>query len=336
MSTAVFYPYRTGPGRITFGLDPVGVELQTSSDRSFIAYGEQLESLRLAVSAAVPDELVGSLLPPEETGNPPVGVRLLCRGKESRKRFVVNLTGDGTVYSGELNLDMNDYAGELICSIAVVRTTRMEVAVPGYASDRGAILAWSEERRILFDAPPKPQGNCLEVLWENFPESVDPWRKRHPDNLFALDLHGARPRIVLNEAIQLARTVLDSAGSHGAKARVRDAAFSMIVHQGWSSLVSVSLARLATVKRDYPDEGADTPAEILIKDLEEWQGIILQDWSRYLFPDEDPATALENMTAAAGEHGKTLEIMGKLPNAIQARFRTYRSFEGLVKEVVMS
>lgn len=336
MSTAVFYPYRTGPDRISFGLEPVGVDLPTSSDGSFIAYGEQHESLRFHISAAVPDGLVSSLLPPEEAGNPPVGVKLLCRGRESRKRFVVDLTGDGTVYSGELNLDMKDFAGELVGSVAMVRTSRMDPPVPGFGSDRGAMLAWSEERRILFDAPPKPQGNCLEVLWENFPESVDLWRRRHPDNLFALDLHGARPRIILNETFQSARTVLDSAGTHGPKARARDAAFAMIAHQGWSSIVTVSMARLAAVKRGYPDEGAGIPAEILIRDLEEWQGIILRDWSHYLFPDEGPAAAFESMIAAAGDHNRTAEVMGKLPNAIQARFKTYKAFDGLVREVVMS
>ncbi len=183
---------------------------------------------------------------------------------------------------------------------------------------------------MLFDQPPQPPGGQLRVQWEDFGRSTSLWRREHADDLFALDTTGDLPVVFLNSGISQAYVILQSSGTRGPRARIRDATYSMIVHQVWSSPLAIALAELAR-NTDFLEEDRLDPEEGL-RQIPGWQQSIVRDWSNYLYPDRDPGSALEDLMLAAGDPGRVRDVMIRLPNAIQSRLRTVRGFEGLVLE----
>ncbi len=324
-----FYPYRTAAGHMAFDLDlPDGVDLRrTSNGTTIVAYEENLDAVTLHAAVCVTDAVFDSVLPPAERADPPVDIQLVYASRESRRRSSIFLPGDG-IHEGVLTLERRDWRGTVEIRALLVRTVAASEPSSGFAVDRGAGLAWSDTRSVLFDEPRQPPGDQLEVRWEKFAESANPARRRSADNIFALETGGERPVVFLNSGIPRAVDVLGSAGTHGTKARIRDATNFMIAHQVWSSLVATALAKVAAIERS----GEQLDPEDLLGEVGDWEARVIRDWNRHLFPDLDPQGALEALLSAAGDPGEMQMIMTFLPGAIQKRFRTYRGFQGLVRE----
>ena len=323
-----FYPYHTATGHMAFDLDlPDGMDLRRTGDGTILAYEKQVDVVTLHAAVSVTDDVFDRVLPPPERADPPVDVRLVYAGRESRRRASVSLPGDG-IHEGVLSLERQEWRGAVEIRAILVRTRAASQAYPGFAADRGAVLAWSGTRRVLFDEQRQPPGDQLEVRWENFAGSANPARRRSASSIFALETGGERPVVFLNSGIPRAVDVLGSASTHGTKARIRDATNYMIVHQVWSSLVASALARVAAIDRS----GEQLDPEDLLGEAGDWEACVLRDWSRYLYPHLDPQGALEALLGAAGDPVETQALMAYLPNAIQERFRTARGFQGLVSE----
>ena len=323
-----FYPYRTATGHMAFDLDLAdGLDLRRTGDGTILAYEQEVDAVTLHAAVCVTDDVFDRVLPPDERTDPPVDVRLVYASRESRRRASVPLPGDG-IHEGVLTLERSEWRGAVDIRAILVRTQTSLQPPSGYAVDRGAVLAWSATRRVLFDEPRQPPGDQLEVRWESFVDSANPARRRNASSIFALETGGERPVVFLNSGVPRAVDVLGSAGTRGTKARIRDATNFMIAHQVWSSLLATALARVAATKRS--DGQLDT--EDLLGEAGDWEARVLRDWSRHLYPDMDPQGALESLLGAAGDAAETQAIMDYLPNAVQERFRTYRGFQGLVRE----
>ncbi len=328
MSADRFYPYRVAAEQMLLDLSlPEGPDLRRTGDGSIVVYEEEPDVLKLNASVLIADSVFDWVLAPSERANPPVDVRLVCSSRESRRRSSISMPGDG-IHEGELTLERQDWRGIVEIRAVLVRTDTASKPSSGFAADRGASLAWSSSRRVLFDEPPQPPGDQLEVKWENFAESTNPARKRNAASIFALDTSGEQPVVFLNLGVHRAVDVLGSAGTHGRKARIRDATNYMIVHQVWTSLVGISLAKMAAIK----NSGESVSSDDLLGEVGDWEARTLRDWSRHLYPDLDHEDALETLIKAADNPVETQEIMSFLPSAIQQRFRTFRGFEGLVRE----
>ena len=323
-----FYPYRTATGHMAFDLNlPDGIDLRRTGDGTILAYEEEVDAVTLHAAVCVTDDVFDRVLPPGELADPPVDVRLVYNSRESRRRSSISLSGDG-IHEGVLTLERQEWRGAVEIRAILVRNRAASDVPSGFAADRGALLAWSETRRVLFDEPYQPPGDQLEVRWENFAESANPARRRGAGNIFALETGGERPMVLLNSGIPRAVDVLGSAGSHGRKARIRDATNFMIAHQVWSSLLATALAKLAAIERS----GEQLDPEDLLGEAGDWEARVIRDWSRHLYPDLNPQGALEALLGAAGDPAETQTVMEYLPSAIQERFRTFRGFQGLVRE----
>lgn len=328
MNADRFYPYRTAADQIAFELDlPDGAGLRRTGDGSIVAYEDGPDVVRLHAAVCVTDDVFEKVLAPAERDDPPVDVKLVYGGRGSRRRCSMSLPGDG-VHEGVLTLAREEWRGSVEFRAVLVRTAANPEPASGFATDRGSLLAWSERRRVLFDESHQPPGDRLEVEWENFADSGNPWRRRNANSIFALEITGERPRVFLNSGIPRAVDILGSAGTHGTKARIRDATNYMVAHQVWSSLVATALSSVAAVARS--DQEMSTGD--LLGEIREWEACVLQDWSRHLYPDRDDQLALQTLVSAASDPVEMQVVMTLLPNAIQERFRTFRGFQGLVRE----
>lgn len=329
MSPDRFYPYRTAPEQIRLTIDTESAEVRRSGDGSVLAYPDGTEAIDIRISIAIPDSVFERVIAPVESADPPLDVQVVYRSTESRKRSALSVSGDG-IHEGTLTLRRRDWRGAVEIQAILVRTRDGDGLPGGFASARGSLLAWSPPRSVLFDEPPQPPGGQLRVQWEDFGRSPSRWRREHADDLFALDTTGDLPVVFLNSRISQAYAILQSPGTRGPRARIRDATYSMIVHQVWSSLLAIALAELAR-NMDLLEEDRLDPEERL-GHIPGWQQSIVRDWSNYLYPDRDPGSALEDLVLAAGDPSKVRDVMSRLPNAIQSRLRTVRGFDGLVRE----
>ncbi len=324
MSTFRFYPYATAPERVRLSVDPVSEEYPATADGTLLFHEARVDPVRLEVSVVVPGAVLEDVLPPHEQADPPTRVLLLCRSTESRQRFAWPLEGR-RVLTREVEFRRQDWAGGVELQAVLVRDR--DGSSPGYGAERGSLLAWSEVRRLLFDANSSPAGDFLDVEWRSFPE--DPGFRAHSDHLFALDTALARPRLVLNSAVGGAPQIFESTGTHGPAARIRDAAFHLIAHQVWSSLLSTALAGLARASVSSPDRGEES----LLGELEAWQRSILTEWAPALLPDV-PAMDARRLLTASIHQVEFLEdlLLRRLPTAVQSRVQPHRSFDGLLRE----
>lgn len=324
MSIDRFYPYRTCPDSLQLELDAPGLELPRGSDGALQIYDQDIAEVTLRAAVAMPGHVLPTVLAPEERNNPPVSVVLVCQSVEARRREARPLDGDG-VYEITFTLRRSEWIGAVEFQAALVRTTARQGLPAGFGADRGCLLAWSEPRRVLFDEPPLPPGNFLEVVWVRFDEG-DEWLRRHESHLFALETTGPRPRLLLNSGVPGAVSILAGTGTRGPAARIRDATYHLIVHQVWSSLLAAAMGHLAATAPSPEDE----PDLDL---LEPWQQGVLQGWAPFLFPEEEREGALKQLPASVRRQD-TMDavLLRRLPTAIQQRLSTFRGFEGLVQE----
>jgi hypothetical protein len=96
----------------------------------------------------------------------------------------------------------------------------------------------------------------------------------------------------------------------------------------------MALADLRSAAQANRDENtAEIDTDMALAEIGEWQRTIIRDWSRYLFPDVDSASALDHLVAASLDAPKVADVMTRMPNAIQERFNSHRGFEGLAREI---
>ena len=143
------------------------------------------------------------------------------------------------------------------------------------------------------------------------------------ENLFALRLQ-ERPVILLNSGIPFAFGILNSRGTHGAAARIRDAVYAQIVHQVWTSLIGHCFSSVLRVAAEDPSTTLDR--------LAEWESQVVLDWAVAFYPGEaDNAAAVSDLIDELLTSGNTL-LIERVADVIQSRMDTVRGFQGLVRE----
>lgn len=322
MNRAEFYPYATAGGAIALSLDAPRVEIPVESNGDLRLFEIDTAEITVRASVAIPADLYEEVFSPEERDSPPAEVRIVLRSIESRTRSTWLLEGDG-IYEHMLDLRRDDWSGMVEIQAVLTRSTTSSSVPEAYASEKGNLLAWSEIRRILFDAPPPPPSEYLPARWADF-EAVA-WLRPFANNLFALSIEDSQPELLLNQRIPGAVSVLESKAMRGPEARIRNATYYMIAHQVWSSLIASVLDRLASLAHDgEPDLG----------DLLSWERGVVREWAPLLLHEEPRDQATSILLERIGQAGFRQELLiVRLPTAIQAHVRTFRGFEGLVREV---
>jgi hypothetical protein len=71
---------------------------------------------------------------------------------------------------------------------------------------------------------------------------------------------------------------MDSKGTHGPRAKMRDHSFAVIVADVWSVLLTRTLSRLSRIIQQRDEFDPLTPGQNPIDDLEWWEGKLLGMW----------------------------------------------------------
>ncbi|MFC2076818.1 hypothetical protein ACFLT7_07030 [candidate division KSB1 bacterium] len=326
MSSKVFYPYRTRSTGIKFSLSSIADGVTRDNQNRLLFNGECPNEVELQIRVEIADDLIQSVLHDSEVKNPPVEIIVTFQSISSRKRFAAGLKNHNGIFQGSFRCIRTDWSGKLEARALVIRTNTNEKLPTSFGYAKGMNLAWSEALEIIFEKQEEPLGNYVQSLWISF-KGRDNLRK-YEDHMFAVDTTLKQlPVILLNSDIPNARDILDSRGTHGLRARTRDATFFMIAHQVWSSILSEIIYNLnkAAIDEQIPDP-LDT--------LGDWERKVLTNWSTVLYPGTDSTECTNNLVdhIKRGEDLTQL-LMEKLPSIIQEKLQTYRGFTGLVQEV---
>jgi hypothetical protein len=329
MATGHFYPYRVSTKALALRLTerPQGTSIRP--DGTVDAYSDDPQRVQLRMELAVDVGELISTLPESSRLEDIVNVLLVSRSIAGRDRRAIKLSSPFETKMYELILDRAEWAGEVDVLAIAVRNCPGEGGI-GFASDRGAVLAESEPVRVQFGEPLVAPGSNMDVEWVDFRE--DPGLD--DAHLYAIrPVPNMPPKILLNSSFNGAYPVLTSSGRRGAKYRIKQATFSQIVHQGWSSILSDLCNQLRTAILDATLDSEPPKVEETLSGLAQWQGDVLRDWASYLYPEAgDRETALESLIGAVSQAEWQDLLVVRMSRAIQTRFTTYKSFEGLVRE----
>lgn len=335
MKPGLFYPYLVASDVIKVhvegGVDGFGthVDSEILLDRS--DSDSMIESVTLL--AEIDYDRILTTVDDRERSSPPVRLDLIRRSIDSRRRDLVAVTSSASLrdpVSFTVALSRQEWCGDVTLQLVCSRTSTLNGSSSRLATDCFSRLAWSPVVTVRLDPPVAQQGGSIRVRWESFSRSPTSLaRKNHPRNLFDIDVVHDVPEIVLNEDIEYARHVLDSRGTTGVRARIRNATNYMIAHQCWTSLLAIAITELSSSLNS--DSGL-SPEEA-ISELSPWQSSVLVDWSTHLYPGQDRTSAIASLVESVGNTVARAELFAsRIPSAIQRRWSTPNGFAGLVRD----
>jgi hypothetical protein len=187
-----------------------------------------------------------TLLPAAECADPPVRIVAVATDRGGWYRTTCELTPGRDGYAGVLSLAGADSTGEVTVEAIVVRTRDAATGSDEtFASHAGMRIADAPPLRVLTRDPSRVPGGALDVRWEDFRTSAHPERARHSERLFHLETLEP-PVLWLNRADEDLVAVLESKGTRGPRAVMRDLVNQAIAMPVWYALVhraSMSITR---------------------------------------------------------------------------------------------
>ena len=187
------------------------------------------------------DETLFQLVLPEgEIEDPPVRFVVVAQDDGGWYRTTAPLQSVDGALRGVVELVPADSTGVLTVEAIAMRTAPVSAAAPRFASKRGMRLASSHPLTIRTRELVATPGGTLDVRWEDFTESTHPERKRRPERIFYLEVTSEPPVLWLNAGVVDLRAVLDSKGTRGQRAVIRDLIYRTIALPAWYALVHVA------------------------------------------------------------------------------------------------
>ena len=250
-----FLPYAFGERALS--LEVTAIELDGEEAELLALYDPRTRALDLRefgghaqpvtihlASPGLDPELARSLVPEAELSEPPVRTAVVATDAGGWYRTTCILEPTDAGHAGALELVLADSTGRVDLEAIAVRTVDVDArGRKGLATKAGMRVASSVPIRVLTREPATLPGGALDVRWEDFRVSTHPERKRGSDRTFYLETTLDPPILWLNRANPDLVAVLESKGTRGSKAMVRDLLNQAIALPVWYALVhTASLA----------------------------------------------------------------------------------------------
>jgi hypothetical protein len=227
---------------------------------------------RLQLELTVPNRVLERVITKPERASPPVSglITLRCDKTHVRERVCLRpwAEADAGRFRTTLTLARDDLATVASLDAFLVRSAAAIEPVPGVASQLGTRLATARPLLLMIDEPPIHSGNYLEIQYRSFDKDPTLPASRRPA-LYRLELEREDPILYLNSDHERVRAALDSKGTTGRRARMRDLVFERIAAGVWSQLIVRAAARVV-------EDGELVYA---------WEHAVLEQWLPRLYPD---------------------------------------------------
>ena len=306
-TTALPHPYRENGLEFSItdcALNPDrDVDIQSSSRLIQLTSLTEWDHATVTGTITVPDDLVNYVFPDDEVEDPPgtllIAIRCqqtILRDREIVKKYSVQ-AGD---YTFEFDLDRAMIRGGVELQPYLVRADDRSEVDGRYATDIGARLASSEEWLLEIDDTDLPEG-LLRPHIENFSEMSE---LPSDDHVHYLDMSNAeRPTLYLNGDHSAIINVMESRGSTGPDARMRDTIYDLLEASVWPQLI----IRTAT---DINQEG---------ETRYDWQDDVLDLFHDKLYDGADVDETAMNLREDVKNEDQLVTLMQHIDDAIQQK-----------------
>ena len=263
-----FLPYAFGERALPLEVSAIGfdgetVDLATVYCRSTRSldlreFGGHAQPVTVHLeSPGVDPEVASTLVPKSELPHPPLRIVAVATDAAGWYRTTRVLEPCKAGYAGVLELVPADSTGHIDVEAVAVRSEDAgRNSQSGIATRAGMRVATSAPIRVMTRDPAVTPGGALDVRWEDFRASTHPERKRGSDRIFYLETTLDPPILWLNRANPDLVAVLESKGTRGSKAMVRDLLNQAIALPVWYALVHT-----ATMAVTRDEDGAPTVPE---------------------------------------------------------------------------
>jgi hypothetical protein len=246
-----FLPYAYGERRLGLGITEVrageeALDLDAVYDDGrreldLREHAGHTEPVAIGVELdGVDQALLASVLPAGEVAGPPLRFVVVVQDEGGWYRTTAPLRELDGGLRGTLEVVPADSTGVLTVEAIALRTAAASEPDPRFASGRGMRVASSHSLTIRTREPVASPGGALDVRWEDFTKSTHPERKRRSERVFYLEVTHEPPVLWLNQGVPDLRAVLDSKGTHGQRAVIRDLINRTIALPAWYALVHVA------------------------------------------------------------------------------------------------
>lgn len=264
-----FLPYRYARGGLDADVRAVTLDGETvvtpEPDARVVALDFAWTRAELALTVRVPSETVARVAP-EGTRLDALAIAIVLRSPATLLRRAVRLPVRAldAPLEASLALDRDELAGAVELRALLVRA-RAARSAGGYATLRGARLADARSWELRVDRGREPRGEHLDVRYRRFSEDeVLPPRDRQ--NVYVLDADEETPILWLNAEHERVTAILDSRGTVGRQARLREVFFDLIAHSVWTQLFLRAATDLARADETlYPWQ--DAVLDLLLRDV---------------------------------------------------------------------
>jgi len=319
-TTALPHPYRADGLEFTvidcMLDDERDVDIQTGSRLIQLTSLTEWDHATVTGTINVPDDVINYVFPDDEQSDPPgtLFIAIRCQQTILRDREIIK---DGTVPPGEyevkFDLDRSMIRGGVELQPYLVRAEHRESVDGRYATDVGARLASVEEWVLEIDDTDLPEG-LLRPHIENFSEMSE---LPSSDHLHYLDMSNAeRPMLYLNGDHDAIINVMESRGSTGPDARMRDAIYDLVEASVWPQLI----VRTAT---DINQEG---------ETRYDWQDDVLDLFHDKLYDDADVDEAAINLREDVSDEDQLVTLMQQIDDAVQQKTEPPEQLINLLEE----
>lgn len=272
----------------------------------------------LTLELEVPQLLIEEVFPEGERECPPGRLVLVVRCPSSRVRRA-HLVFDGPLrqrqHAATIRIQRNELYGAAELAPLLLRGAPGEATSMGYASSAGARVAGARPWEIRTDLLRPPGGQYLDVKYESFSRfgaPQFPW----PDNLYQLDCDTSAPTLWLNLDHEHVAEILDSKGTVGTRARMREVFFDHISHAVWTRLF---------LKAAHDVLEADEPPF-------DWEDAVLDQFLPLIYVDH--TTRMSRVEALRDDfsEGDVNAVLERLDAALQRRHEVAKHMTKLVED----
>lgn len=276
--------------------------------------------LRMTIRGDLRDgrRTLDGVIPSTEHGAPPVAAHVTFESSDTFIRWGSEATLDPEtgIFTMDVELDPSLMGSRLCVQPFVVRTSGQD-SDPTFAQQEGARVLSGMPWTFYFDDVPSREGPGLKPRWESFSTSSDPILKGNPRLLFHLNTEGDEPILYLNSDYSDIKVVLDSEGTRGRKASLRDAMFAMISSHVWMGLTLAAI--------EYADEDGESTLP--------WVRNSIQHIGSLVYPDLGHEEASRKLVRTLRDDSSSSATLAEIRIAVLQQTQMGEKFEDLLVEV---
>lgn len=303
---------------------PVEVAGSTTTSQVYTVQGEQDHWKRLSfdIEARIPQDQLDWLLPAGTRLSSATRLVVLLTCRSTKFRHGVRLEPhDRGVWRGSVALAREDVVRSVFLTPQLLLSQDIDTGGDSsYATTRSSIIGVGDRIRIDLSRPISGEASPVEVFWEDFESSANPWRRSHAEDVFSLAIE-ERPVVYLNSRYSELRDILESTAKRGQQAAQRELTAALIAQP---VLVQLSSIALLAVESEDDSDAPSIPGG--------WRGDLVNALIPVLYPGmPNTDVAMRRLAEETRDSYARADLFSRLGSCVQRMISTQHAVETAIR-----